>query len=96
MKIIPNGYRVAITEDNPDEMTKGGILIPKSGQEAPATGVVVAVGSGEFDKNGVHHVPPVVVGDKVIFQRGCGDVYEVDGQDVRILSCSHIIATLVE
>lgn len=73
MQIVPVGHRVLIKPDEVEEVTPGGIVIPKPHLEkeklAQAIGTVVAVGLDcwkEFIS------PWAKVGDKVVYQRYAG------------------------
>ena len=48
MKIVPLGDRVLVKTDEGEKVTDGGIVIPDSATEKPASGVVVAIGYGTY------------------------------------------------
>jgi len=71
----PYGEQVLLQIIAPDEMTKGGIIIPETSRKRPDIGVVLKVGPGKMQENG--QVRPVGkdafnVTDKVIFLRFSG------------------------
>ena len=90
MRIVPLHDRIVIKEDNADEVSKGGILIPGQAQKKPSMGVVVAHGPGRYINN--EFVPVTVKeGDKVLFVQNSGEVVEVDGETLRVIHDIDII-----
>lgn len=71
MKIKPLGNRILIQRAKA-QTTKGGILLPDTAQEKPKEGVVLAVGPGKVDENGVRSTLTVKVGDRVLFSSYAG------------------------
>ena len=67
MKFRPLQDRVVIRRVDPDDKTKGGIIIPDTAQEKPMEGEVIAVGPGTRLANGTIHPPAVTAGDRVLF-----------------------------
>lgn len=65
--------RLAIKRDDREELTKSGIAIPAGAQPRTMTGTVVAVGPGMMKGNGeyipLQGVPPVKIGDVVVFEK---------------------------
>ncbi|MGH9564453.1 MAG: co-chaperone GroES, partial [Candidatus Angelobacter sp.] len=54
-KLTPLGERVLVRRVQEGETVRGGIIIPDTAKEKPQEGVVVAVGTGRYDKG--QHVP---------------------------------------
>lgn len=88
-EVIPRNDRIVIqTIEDPEEKTKGGILIPESAREKSAQqrAKVLAVGPGVLVDG--ERVPlDLKPGDFVLVQRSSGG-YEmnIDGQDIIIMS----------
>ena len=64
-------------------------------REKPQRGTVVAVGPGRLLDNGNRGELSVTVGDEVIYGKYGGSDIEVDGDDVKILRESDILAKVV-
>jgi len=64
----PVGDRVLVQPLAADDSSKGGVLLPESAKEKPATGMVLAVGPG-----GKKDKMKLKVGDKVVFFKYAGE-----------------------
>ncbi len=95
MKLNPLDDRIVIRPLDAEETTAGGIVLPDSAQEKPQRGEVVAVGPGRLLESGERCEVALVVGDEVLFGKYGGTDIEVDGQDVKILRESDILAKVV-
>ena len=78
-----------------EETTAGGIVLPDSAKEKPQRGTVVAVGPGRLLESGNRGEVSVALGDLVIYGRYGGSDIEVDGQEMKILRESDILAKLL-
>ena len=76
-------------------MTAGGIVLPDTAKEKPQRGTVIAVGPGKLLDNGNRGDLSVAVGDEVIYGKYGGSDIEVDGEEVKILRESDILAKVV-
>jgi len=92
IKIRPLDDRVVVEPIDAEEMTAGGIVLPDSAQEKPQRGTVVAVGPGKLMDNGHRGELSVTVGDEVIYGKYGGTEIEVEGEEVKILRESDILA----
>lgn len=95
MKLNPLDDRIVIRPLDAEETTAGGIVLPDSAQEKPQRGEVVAVGPGRLLESGERCEVALVVGDEVLFGKYGGTDIEVDGNDVKILRESDILAKVV-
>ena len=93
--IRPLGDRVVIKATGRDEQTASGIYIPDTAQEKPQEGLVVAVGTGKLLDNGQRGQLSVAIGDKVIYGKYGGTDIELNGDEVKILRESDILAKVV-
>ena len=93
--IRPLDDRVVVEPLQAEEKTAGGIVLPDSAQEKPQRGTVVAVGPGKLLDSGERGELSVSVGDEVIFGKYGGTEIEVDGDEVKILRESDILAKVV-
>ncbi|MGB9912755.1 MAG: co-chaperone GroES, partial [Candidatus Kapaibacteriota bacterium] len=72
MNLSPLHDRVIIKPSQPEEVTKGGIIIPDTAKEKPMQGEVVAVGPGKTTEDGKLIPLTVKVGDKVLYGKYSG------------------------
>jgi chaperonin GroES len=96
LKIRPLDDRVVVEPMEAEEMTAGGIVLPDTAKEKPQRGKVVAVGPGKLLENGQRAEMSVAVGDEVIYGKYGGTEIEVNGEEVKILRESDILAKVVE
>jgi chaperonin GroES len=95
IKVRPLDDRVVIRPAASEEVTTGGIVLPDSAKEKPQRGEVVAVGSGRLLENGDRASLSIEVGDIVIYGKFGGVDMEVNGEDVKILRESDILAKVL-
>lgn len=95
IKIRPLDDRVVVEPLEAEETTAGGIVLPDAAQEKPQRGTVVAVGPGKLLDNGNRGELSVSVGDEVIYGKYGGSDIEVDGDEVKILRESDILAKVL-
>lgn len=94
MKIKPLGERVLVEPVKPEEVAKGGIIIPDSAQEKPQEGKVIAVGTGKLDENGKKVPFNVKKGDIVLMPKYGGTEVKVDGKAYQIMREDDILAVI--
>jgi chaperonin GroES len=95
IKIRPLDDRVVVEPVAAEEKTSGGIVLPDNAQERPQRGTVVAIGPGKLLDSGERGKLSVSVGDEVIFGKYGGTEIEIDGNEVKILRESDILAKVV-
>lgn len=95
MKLNPLDDRVVISPLDAEETTAGGIVLPDAAKEKPQRGKVVAVGPGRLLENGERCEVALAVGDEVLFGKYGGTDIEVEGEEVKILRESDILAKIV-
>ena len=95
VSIRPLDDRVVVQPSEAEETTAGGIVLPDSAREKPQRGTVVAVGPGKMLDSGNRGELSVTVGDVVIYGRYGGSDIEVDGQEMKILRGSDILAKVL-
>ena len=92
-KLTPLGERVLVRRVQESESVRGGIIIPDTAKEKPQEGVVVAVGTGRYDKG--QHVPMTVKeGDRVLFGKYSGSDIKIDNEEFLILKEEEIFGSL--
>ena len=95
VKIRPLDDRIVVEPLSAEETTAGGIVLPDAAQEKPQRGTVLAVGPGKLLDSGNRGELSVSVGDEVIYGKYGGSDIEVDGDEVKILRESDILAKVV-
>ena len=96
MKIRPLDDRVVVEPVEAEQTTAGGIVLPDSAKEKPQRGKVVAVGPGRLLDSGQRGELSVTVGDEVIYGKYGGTDIEINGDEVKILRESDILAKVVD
>jgi len=94
MNLKPLDDRVVVEQVGAEEVTAGGIVLPDAAQEKSQRGTVLAVGPGHLLESGERSQMSVTVGDLILFGKYGGTDIEVDGQEVKILRESDILAKL--
>jgi len=95
IKIRPLDDRVVVEPVEAEQTTAGGIVLPDSAKEKPQRGKVVAVGPVRLLDSGQRGELSVSVGDEVIYGKYGGTDIEINGDDVKILRESDILAKVV-
>jgi chaperonin GroES len=95
MNLKPLDDRVVVEPMDAEETTAGGIVLPDTAKEKPQRGKVVAVGPGRLLDSGERCPVSVQVGDQVLFGKYGGTDLEVNGQEIKILRESDILAKVV-
>ena len=92
-KLTPLGERVLVRRVQEAETVRGGIIIPDTAKEKPQEGVVVAVGTGKYDKG--QHVPMTVKeGDRILFGKYSGSDIKLDGQEYLIMREDEVLGVI--
>jgi chaperonin GroES len=92
MTLNPLDDRVVVRPMEAEETTAGGIVLPDTAKEKPQRGKVVAVGPGRLLDSGERCAVSVAIGDEVLFGKYGGTEIEVEGEEVKILRESDILA----
>jgi chaperonin GroES len=95
MKIRPLEDRVVIKQIEAEEKTAGGIVLPDTAKEKPQRGKVLAVGPGKLLDSGERATIAVKEGDEVLFGKYSGTDIKIDGEEIKILRESDILAKIV-
>lgn len=91
MQLKPLGERVVLKQQEAEEKTQSGIILPDSAKEKPQTAVVIAVGPGS-EKNGKETEMQVKEGDRVIYSQYSGTDVKLEDEEYIIVNQSDIIA----
>jgi chaperonin GroES len=92
MNLKPLHDRLIVRPAAPEEVTKGGIILPDTAKEKPQQGEVLAVGPGKLDDAGKLVPTGVKVGDKVLYGKYSGTEVSLGGEDVLIMRESDVFA----
>lgn len=92
MPYKPLSDRVIIQQQDAEETTKSGIVLPDAAQEKPQTGKVVAVGPGRITDEGKTIPMGVKEGDVVVFAKYGGTSIKESGNEYLIVKESDILA----
>ena len=92
-KFTPLHDRVLLRRITETESVRGGIIIPDTAKEKPQEGVVIAVGTGKYEKG--QTIPLAVKdGDRVLFGKYAGSEIKLDGEELLILREEEILGIL--
>lgn len=94
-KLKPIGDKILVRPLEAEAISKGGIVLPDTAKEKPQEGEVLAVGEGKYVEG---KLLPLAVkpGQKIIFTKYGGDEIKVNGEELKIISESDILAIVEE
>jgi len=93
-KLRPLHDKIIVRRLDPQEKTKGGIILPETAKEKPREGKVVSIGEGRLLDNGSRSALQVKAGDRVIFSSYAGSEIKVDGEEFLILGEDDVLAVI--
>ena len=96
MTVIPLNDKILVERVEAEEKTAGGIVLPDTAKEKPQRGRVLAVGPGKLLDSGERAAIGVVEGDEILFGKYSGTEMKVDGEEIKILRESDILAKIVQ
>jgi len=92
MNIQPIGRRVLVERLEPEEIKKGGIIIPDTAKEKPQQAKVIAVAKPGKDEEPMQ----VKKGDKILFSKYAGAEIEMDGKEYLMMQEDDILGIIKE
>jgi chaperonin GroES len=93
MDLRPLGDRVVVKpEDELEQRTASGLVIPDTAKEKPQIGEILAVGPGALDDDGDRLPMDVSVGDKVLYSKYAGTEVKLEGHEYLVLSARDLLA----
>ncbi len=95
-KIRPLEDRVVIQQIEAEEKTSGGIVLPDTAKEKPQRGKVISVGPGKMLDSGERAPIALTEGDEVLFGKYSGTDIKVDGEEIKILRETDILAKIIK
>ena len=96
INLKPLDDRIVVQPLEAEEKTAGGLYLPDTAKEKPQRGTVIAVGPGKVLDTGKRGEMSVAVGDEVIYGKYSGSDIEVDGQEIKILRETDVLAKVVK
>ena len=96
MHFRPLHDRVVVRRIEAEEKTAGGIVLPDTAKEKPQRGRVLSVGPGKLLDSGERAEIGVKEGDEVLFGKYSGTDIKVEGEEVKILRETDILAKIVK
>ncbi|MEE8169788.1 MAG: co-chaperone GroES [Phycisphaerae bacterium] len=93
-RLKPLDDRVVVQQDQAEEKTAGGIVLPDAAQEKPYRGKVLAVGPGKLSDTGNRGPLSVRVGDTVLYGRYSGAEVDISGKEFQVVRESDILAVI--
>lgn len=93
MKLRPLADRIIVQQNDAEDVTKGGIILPDAAKEKPMTGTVLAVGAGKWE-NGERTPMDCCVGDTVYIAKFGGSRLMLEGKEYLILREQDVIAVV--
>jgi chaperonin GroES len=95
MNLEPLGDKI-IVEPIVETSTSGFVVPDSMDKEKPQQGLVLAVGPGKLNDQGVRSAMHVKVGDKIFFRKYAPDEFEHNGKNILVMSESDVIALIKE
>ena len=93
MNLKPLFDRVVIKDAEMEETTKGGLIHTSSAKEKPQYAYIVSVGPGGV-VDGKDVTMQVKEGQKVVYSKYAGTEIKLDGEEVKIIRQSDILAVI--
>ena len=86
-KIRPIGDRILVRrlEEDKEQRSGGGIIIPDTAKEKPMEGKIVAAGPGRRNDDGKLQKLEVKVGDRVLISKYAGTEVKIESEDFIIM-----------
>ncbi len=97
MNLQPLDDRLVVRPSESEETTASGLVIPDTAKEKPQQGEVVAVGPGRRAESTGELIPlDVQVGDRVVYSKYGGTEFNLDGEDLLILTSRDVLAKVAQ
>ena len=96
MNLRPTGNRIVVERTETEHTTPGGIVLADVSKQPTSTGVILAVGPGSRDGNGVMRKIDLGTGDKILFRPGSGVEHKLPNKTVVIMNEGDVLAVFGE
>jgi chaperonin GroES len=94
MAVKPLDDRVLVKQNEAEEKTAGGIVLPDTAKEKPQRGTVIAVGPGKLLDSGKRGEMGLKKGDEVFYGKYTGTEIKIDGDEYVILRETDVLAII--
>ena len=94
MAVKPLDDRVLIKQNDAEETSAGGIVLPDTAKEKPQRGRVVATGPGKLLDTGKRGKMTLKAKDEVYYGKYSGTEVKIDGEDFVIVKESDVLAVI--
>ncbi|MBK8270443.1 MAG: co-chaperone GroES [Planctomycetes bacterium] len=94
LNISPLDDRIVVEQNEAEEKTAGGILLPENAKEKPTRGKVLATGPGKMMETGSRGKMSVRVGDEVFYGKYSGTEVTLDGKKYTVLRETDVLAVI--
>ncbi len=96
-KIRPLGDRILVKrlDEDKEQRSTGGIIIPDTAKEKPMEGKVVAAGPGRRTDDGKIQKLDVKVGDRVLMSKYAGTEVKIEGDEYLIMREDDVLGGIV-
>jgi chaperonin GroES len=94
MEIHPLADRILVKTLEPEEVKRGGIIIPDTAKEKPQEGEVIAVGPGRISDEGKKVEMSLKKGDRILYGKYSGSEVTVGENEFLIMRESDVLAIL--
>jgi chaperonin GroES len=95
MNVRPLGDKLIVKRQEAATQTDSGIFLPESAKDKPKTGTVMALGSGNLNKETGDYLPfTVKKGETVIFSSYAGTEIKIDGEELLIMTEEDILGVV--
>ncbi len=94
MNFKPLYDRILVKQEEQEQKTAGGILLPESAQEKPLQGKIIAVGNGSLSQDGKLTPLTVQPGNMVLFGKYAGTEIKIDGVKYLIMKEADVLGII--
>ena len=95
-KIRPLGDRILVKrlDEDKEQRSSGGIIIPDTAKEKPMEGKIVAAGAGRRSDDGKVQKLEVKVGDRVLIGKYAGTEVKIEGDEYIIMREDDVLGVI--
>ena len=95
-KIRPLGDRILVQrlDEDKEQRSTGGIIIPDTAKEKPMEAKVVAAGLGAVQDDGSRRKLDVKIGDRVLISKYAGTEVKIEGTDYVIMREDDVLGVI--
>jgi chaperonin GroES len=94
MAVKPLDDRVLVKQNEAEETTAGGIVLPDTAKEKPQRGTVIAAGPGKLLDSGERGEMSLKKGDEIYYGKYAGTEIKIDAEEYVILRESDVLAII--